>query len=86
MQTGANLIEIVSCSQTPFHIVVSENVVAVCKCVRVAIGLGWLSISSVNVCVGVEIDVVFSLGGSVTQIIEAWSNIFSETTSGHGSQ
>jgi hypothetical protein len=86
MKTSANLVEIVCSSHAPFHIVVSKDVVAVSEFCWVTIGLAWFGISSVNVGVGVEVNVVFTLGWSMTEIIEAWSNIFSETTSCHGRQ
>jgi len=86
VEAGANLVKIVCCAHSPFHIVVSEDVVAVSKFGGVAVGLvGLSSFTSVDVGVRVEVDVVLALGWSVAQVVKAWRNVLSEATDSKGS-
>ena len=86
MKAGANLVKVVGCAHTPFHIIVSENVVTVCELCGVAVGLvGLSSFAAVNVGGRVEIDVIFALGWSVSQVVETGCNVLSETTDSESS-
>ena len=79
MESGANLVKVVSCAHTPFHVVVSENIVAIGEFGWVAVSLVGLStFAAVNVGRGVEVNVVLALAGSVAQVIKARSNVLSE--------
>jgi len=86
VKAGTNLVKVVGCAHTPFHIIVSENVVAVCELSGVAVSLvGLSSFAAVNVGGSVEIDVIFALGWSMTQVVKTWCNVLSETSYGEGS-
>jgi hypothetical protein len=79
VEAGTNLVKVICCTHAPFHIIVSEDVVAVRELCWVAVGLVRLStLAAVNIGRRVKVDVVLALAGSVTQVVEAGSNVLSE--------
>jgi hypothetical protein len=66
MEAGTNLVKVISCTHAPFHIIVSENVVAVREFGWVTVGLVRLNtLATVDVGRGVEVNIVLALTGSV---------------------
>lgn len=79
MEARTDLVKVICCTHTPFHVIVSEDVVAVRELGWVAVSLVGLStFAAVNVGRGVEVNVVLALAGSVAQVIKARSNVLSE--------
>jgi hypothetical protein len=86
VEARTDLVKVICCTHTPFHVIISEDVVAVRELGWVAVGLVGLStFAAVNVRRGVEVNVVLALAGSVAQVVEAGSNVLSETACCKGS-
>ena len=83
VEAGTDLVKIVRSTHTPFHVIVSEDVVTVGKLSWVTVGLvGRGTFTAVNVRSRVEVDVVLALAGSLTKVVEARSNVLSKTAGG----
>ena len=79
VKSGTNLVNVISASEPPFHIIVSKDVIGVLEFGWVSLGLDWFVIWTVQHCEGVVIEVVVALGGLVSQVVELWVGILAES-------
>jgi hypothetical protein len=82
--SGADLVKVISSSESPFPEVVLEQVVAVLEFVGVSFSLGLLvTAGSVDVCPVVDINVIKPLGWLEPEVVVAWGGGSSEVSEWH---
>jgi len=80
VETGADLVDVISTTHAPLDHVVAEEVVRVLESGRVAIGLLGLIVGSVNCGPRVEKYAVKTLGGLVAQVVVLRVGVLSESS------
>jgi len=82
VETGADLVDVISTTHAPLDHVVAEEIIGVLESGRVTICLLCFIVLSVNCCPRVEKDTIEALGWLVTQIVVLWVSVLSELTDG----
>jgi len=80
VETVTNLVDVVRSTQAPLKVVIAENVVRVLELSWVAVGLDGLVVWSVDDLRSLVVKVVIALRGLVSQVVELWVRVLTETT------
>ena len=81
METRPDLVHVISSAHSPLPEIILKDVVGVSELVGVTLSLGGLgSISAVDVCPVVNVNVIKALRRSESQVVVAWSRCLSEAS------
>ena len=80
MKSAAHLVDVVTSTEAPFEVVVSENVVTELERVGVAVGLDWFIVSTVVHSIGVIVKMIIALGWLETQVVVRRIGVLTEAS------
>ena len=80
VKSAAHLVNVITSTEAPFEVVVSENVVAELERVGVAVGLDWFIVSTVVHSIGVIVKMIIALGRFETQVVVRGIGVLTEAS------